>query len=140
MFVLIVGGGKLGVTVARSMIAAGNEVVVIEKDEERVAELRRMLEGASVVCGDGNEPVVLEKARVSEAAAVLALTGDDEDNLVVCLLAKREYGAPLTAGRMNDVRNEWLFDARFGVDVPVSGTHLAAGLLLARLSVSEEPA
>ncbi|MBE0476469.1 MAG: TrkA family potassium uptake protein [Coriobacteriia bacterium] len=134
MFVLVVGGGKLGATVAGSALAEGHEVVVIEKDEERADDLRARLEGATVIAGDGDEPVILERGHVSRASAVLALTGDDEDNLVACLLARREYGVPMTAGRVNDVRNQWLFDERFGVDVAVSGTHLAADLLADRLA------
>ena len=140
MIALIVGGGKLGATVAHSLLAADHDVTVIDNDDARIDELASMLPGATIVAGDGNEPVVLEKASIVNVDTVLALTGDDEDNLVVCLLAKREYGVSTTFGRVNDVRNQWLFDARFGVDVPVSGTHLAADLVLAQLGTPEVPA
>ena len=72
------------------------------------------------MCGDGDEPYVLEDADVAKADAIVAATGDDEDNLVVCLLGKYEYNVPLTIARINNPKNEWLFTEQFGVDVPVS--------------------
>lgn len=137
MLALIVGGGKLGTAVARDLLVRGHEVTIVERDDDRAEEIRESLPGIAVAVGDGDEPFVLESARVSQSDAVLALSGEDEDNLVACLLAKREYGVPFTAGRVNDLRNEWLFDERFGVDLAASGTHLAADLLADRLSAVE---
>lgn len=135
MFVLIIGGGKLGAHLACMLHEAGHEVTVVEQDAERVAMLGERCPGAHVIHGDGCEPVILESARIASADAVAAVTGDDEDNLVVCLLAKREYGVDMTVARTNDPRNEWLFDRSFGVDVPVSNTTMIARLLLEQVSV-----
>jgi trk system potassium uptake protein TrkA len=129
MFVLVVGGGKLGSNLAQTVRAEGHELVVVELDRKRASQLANSGVDAEVVQGDGCEPAVLERAHVGRADVVVAVTGDDEDNLVVCLLAKREYGVKTTLARINDPRNEWLFDARFGVDVSVSNTRIMAQLL-----------
>jgi len=83
----------------------------------------------TVVCGDGDEPYVLDEANARSADAIVAATGHDEDNLVVCLLGKLEYNAPLTIARINNPANAWLFTERFGVDVPVSNTAIMAEVL-----------
>lgn len=135
MFVLVVGGGKLGSNLASMLVEAGHRATVVEQDADRVDALEAREPGYSIVHGDGCEPVVLESAHVSQADVVAAVTGDDEDNLVICLLGRREYGAGMTVARVNDPRNEWLFDRRFGVDVPVSNTAMIAKLLLGQVTV-----
>lgn len=135
MFAVIVGGGKLGSNLASLLVEAGHRVTVVEQDHERVMTLEALDGGYSIVHGDGCEPVILESAHISRADVVAAVTGDDEDNLVVCLLGRREYDVDMTVARVNDPRNEWLFDRRFGVDVPVSNTAMIAKLLLGQVTV-----
>jgi trk system potassium uptake protein TrkA len=101
----------------------------VEVSEERCARLEELLEDVTVICGDGDEPYVLDEADARNADALVAATGHDEDNLVVCLLGKAEYEAPLTIARINNADNEWLFTERFGVDVPVSNTAIMAEVL-----------
>ena len=90
MFILIVGGGKVGTYLTRALLNQGHEVVVIEKDERKARMLERLIDRQVTVVGDGCDPYVLEAAGVSRADVVVADTGDDEDNLVVVLLAKRK--------------------------------------------------
>lgn len=130
MRVLIVGGGKVGSHLAETLAGQNNEISLIEVDEDRCALLRDELpKGVELICGDGDEPLVLEEAGVRAADAVVAATGHDEDNLVVTLLGKHEYEVPVTIARINNPRNEWLFTEEFGVDTAVSSTTIIASLL-----------
>lgn len=131
MFVVVAGAGKLGANLALQLLAEGHEVTAIEERAERVRQLAEQHASLKVIHGDACEPVVLESAHVSRADIVAAVTGHDEDNLVICLLARREYGVGTTVARVNDPRNEWLFDERFGVDHTVSSTRTIADLITA---------
>jgi len=125
MFVLICGGGKIGYSLAEHLAGEDHKIVIIEKDRavcERVAE---HLDGVIVINGDACELKYLEEAQVSKASVVVALTGDDEDNLVICQLAKKCFSVPRTIAKVNDPRNEETL-ARLGIDVPINATHLIA--------------
>jgi trk system potassium uptake protein TrkA len=89
------------------------------------------------VCGDGDEPYILDEADMRNADVVVAATGHDEDNLVVCLLGKLEYDVPLAIARINNPANEWLFTDRFGVDVPVSSTNVMFSLIESEVSLGD---
>jgi trk system potassium uptake protein TrkA len=117
--VLIAGAGRLGTQIAQVLSAASNEVTLIDIDDDRVAELQGHLSALRLVAGDACEPALLEHAGVLTADLVIATTGDDEDNLVISLLAKRQFSVPRVAARVNDADNAWLFDGRWGVDVAV---------------------
>ncbi|MFF5157664.1 potassium channel family protein [Streptomyces sp. NPDC000348] len=119
MNVLIAGAGRLGTQIAQVLSAARNKVTLIDVDDDRVAELRGRVPGVLLVTGDACEPALLEHAGALTADLVVATTGDDEDNLVIGLLAKRRFSVPRVAARVNDADNAWLFDARWGVDVAV---------------------
>ncbi|MEU0216691.1 TrkA family potassium uptake protein [Streptomyces sp. NPDC006265] len=119
MNVLIAGAGRLGTQIAQVLSAARNEVTLIDSDDDRVAALQDRLPGVLLVAGDACEPTRLEHAGALTADLVLATTGDDEDNLVIGLLAKRQFSVPRVAARVNDADNAWLFDARWGIDVAV---------------------
>ena len=129
MNAVIIGGGKVGSNLAKTLSEGGDTVTVVEVDMEKCALLAERLPGITVICGDGDEPYVLDEANVRNADALVAATGHDEDNLVVCLLGKFEYQAPLTIARINNQDNAWLFTERFGVDVPVSNTAIMAEVL-----------
>lgn len=116
MKILIVGAGRLGEQAAHLLAATGHEVTVIDRDQHRLdrlagAHLHRL------VRGDGCEPDVLERSGALSTDLLLAAAGEDEDNLVIALLAKRQFGIGRTLARVNDPGNAWLFDARWGVDV-----------------------
>jgi trk system potassium uptake protein len=134
MYIVIVGGGKVGSYLAQTLGKQGHDVTVVEFRPEQCTRLEGELQdNVTLICGDGDEPYILEDANVGRANAVVAATGDDEDNLVVCLLAKAEYKVPLTIGRINNPKNEWLFTDEFGVDVAVSNTTMIANLLEERV-------
>ncbi|GGT01297.1 potassium channel family protein [Streptomyces chromofuscus] len=118
MNVIIAGAGRLGTQIAQVLSAAHNEVTLIDVDDDRVAELEGRIP-VHLVTGDACEPALLEHAGALTADLVIATTGDDEDNLVISLLAKRQFSVPRVAARVNDTDNAWLFDARWGVDVAV---------------------
>jgi len=108
MFVIIVGGGKVGTYLARALLAKAHEVVLIEKQARRAQLTSDLLEGDVTMVGDGCDPLVLDAAGVKRADVVVADTGDDEDNLVVCLIAKKHSHARCIA-RVNNPRNVAIF-------------------------------
>jgi len=110
MFILIVGGGKVGSYLTRALLTQGHEVVVVEKQERKAKELERLLETNVTVVGDGCDPLVLEQAGIARADVVVADTGDDEDNLVVCLITKKNSTARCIA-RVNNPRNKLIFES-----------------------------
>lgn len=137
MRVLIVGGGLTGSDLARMLLQEGQQVTVIEQREEVVARLQKEVEGARLVAGDGCDPGILEQAGARKVDVVAAVTGHDEDNLVVCLLARQEFRVRRTLGRVNNPRNEWLFTPDMGVDVCVSQAHIMASLMREEMATLE---
>ena len=121
-YVIVVGGGRVGFYLAKELIDQGYEVLVIEKDEggPRAAYIADQL-GSAVIQGDGCEASVLEEAGCARAQMLIAVTGDDEDNLVACQVAKGRFAVPQTIARLNDPRNQFLFKS-LGIDVTVSAT------------------
>jgi trk system potassium uptake protein len=110
VFILIVGGGKVGSYLTRALINQNHEVVVIEKVEKKAKMLEQLIDRQVTVVGDGCDPTVLEAAGVARADVVVADTGDDEDNLVVVLLTKKKSKARCIA-RVNNPRNKLIFDS-----------------------------
>ena len=110
MYVLIAGGGKVGANVARTLIRAGQEVTLIEQNAARFARLEEEFEH-QVQHGDATELHILERAGIARPPdIVLALTGDDEDNVVISQIAQERYGVPKVIARVNDPRNQAHFD------------------------------
>jgi trk system potassium uptake protein TrkA len=125
MFVLIVGGGKVGSYLSRALINQDHEVVVVEKDERKAKMLERLIDRQVTVVGDGCDPYVLEAAGVARADVVVSDTGDDEDNLVVVLLTKKKSKARCIA-RVNNPANKLIFDSLDREDpvIVISSTEL----------------
>jgi trk/ktr system potassium uptake protein len=110
MYILICGGGKVGANVARLLLRAGHEVTLIEQRVDRFAALEEEFEHL-VQRGDATELFILERAGIKRPPdLVLAVTGDDEDNLIICQLAKEKYHVPKVIARVNDPRNQAHFD------------------------------
>jgi trk system potassium uptake protein len=128
MRVIIAGAGRLGVEMAQALAATRNEVTLIEIDDELVERLKGRVK-SQVVHGDACEPIVLEEAGALKAEVFVATTGDDEDNLVISLLAKRHFDVPRVVARVNYPENSWLFDDRWGVDVAVSASSTLMSLI-----------
>jgi trk system potassium uptake protein TrkA len=135
-YVLVIGGGKVGYYLAKHLIERGYEVTLVEKNRERAEWISHQLGTVSLMVGDGDEMAFLGTTGIERAGVVVAATGDDEDNLVACQLAKRKFGVPRTIARVNNPTNVKVFRT-LGIDVPVSATELLMGLIEAELGHSE---
>ena len=128
MYVLIAGGGKVGSNLARTLIRGGHEVTLIEQRGGRFDQLEGELEH-QVHKGDATELFTLERAGIERPPdIVVAVTGDDEDNVVICQLARDRYGVPNVIARVNDPRNQPYFDL-LGIAPTVSATAAIMGLI-----------
>ena len=128
MYVLIAGGGKAGANVMRTLLRMGHEATIIEQEPERYERLENEFEHQAMN-GDATELFVLEKAGIKRPPdLVLALTGDDEDNLVIAQIAKEKYGVEKVIARVNDPRNQTHFDL-LGVSPTVCATSSILGLV-----------
>lgn len=127
MRIVIVGAGKSGLFLAEEL-RKEHHISLIESRFDRADLVAAMMTNVNVIHGDACEPEVLEHADVTGADLVIAATGDDEDNLVVAMLAKH-LGAARVFARINHPRNEWLFSKEWGVDVPVSSTSILLSLV-----------
>ncbi|HZD66259.1 MAG TPA: TrkA family potassium uptake protein [Acidimicrobiales bacterium] len=134
MRVVIAGAGNVGVFLAEDLLAASHDVLVVEKEPDIVARVEPTV-GAAWVVGDACELSTLQAAALEDADVVVAATGDDEDNLVVSLLAKQEFAVPRVVARVNHPKNHWLFKPTWGVDVSVSTPHLLSALVQEAVSV-----
>jgi trk system potassium uptake protein TrkA len=122
MYIIVVGGGKVGYYLSKSLIEEGHEVLVIERDPRKCAVFADEL-NVPTLQGDGCEVAVMAQAGMGRANLVIAVTGDDEDNLVVCQVAKHKFSVPRTIARINNPKNERIF-RELGIDVTVSSTDL----------------
>jgi len=127
MYIVIVGAGRIGFHLAQKLIHDKHTVVVIEKDKKRSEGISQNID-AMVINGDGCEPQYLEEAQVGRADVVAAVTSEDEDNLIICQLAKEVFGVRRTVARVNNPRNEHIF-TELGVDVPVNSTTIIAKII-----------
>ena len=126
MYIIVVGGGKVGANLVRSLNGMGHEVTLVEQRRDRFDQLEQEFEH-QVVPGDATELFVLELAGITRPPDILvAATGDDEDNIIICQLAREKYGVPKVVARVNDPRNQEHFDL-----LGISPTVCATSLLLA---------
>jgi trk system potassium uptake protein TrkA len=135
VFVLIVGGGKVGLNLARSLIILGHEFIVTEQRRSRYNLLEAELED-HLLFGDGTEMWVLEKAGIARADLVVAVTGDDEDNVVIAQLAKLEYGVRKVVARVNNPRNQPTFDL-LDIDATICATTMMLSMIQHELPVHQ---
>ena len=137
MFVLIVGGGKVGSHLASLLMSEGYRVKVVEVRRDHIQSLKDDLPADIIVAGDGTDPDVLESSGIRQANVVAAVTGADETNLVVASLARFEFGVPRTIGRVNNPKNAWLYNPTMGVDVSLSQADLMAHLIAEEMSLGD---
>ena len=135
MYVIIVGGGKVGYYLTKELLAAGHELVLLEKDAGRARQISDEV-GSIVLNRDGSEGTHLEEAGAKRASIVAAVTGDDEDNLVICQMVKHHFAVPRTIARVNNPRNEDLF-RHLGVDEIISPTRMALAAIEQDIPVHE---
>ena len=127
MYVVIAGAGKVGWNLARELMAKRHEVTVVESDRSRYLTVEQELEHA-IQYGDATELWVLERAGIQRADLVIAVTGDDEDNLLICQLAKEKYLCERIIARVNNPRNRQYFEL-LGIQPAVSATDLILRLI-----------
>lgn len=128
MYVVVVGGGKVGYYLTKSLLAEGYEVVLSEKEKAHASELAEELGESVAVRGDGCEASFLAEIGTERADVFVAVTGDDEDNLVSCQIAKVKFQVPRTIARVNNPKNQAIFE-RLGIDVTVSATNILLALI-----------
>jgi trk system potassium uptake protein TrkA len=128
MKIIVAGAGRLGEQAAHLLAATGHQVTIIDRDRGRLDQLTGE-HLHRLVHGDACEPHVLETSGARNADLLLAATGEDEDNLVVALLAKRQFAVPRTLARVNDPDDAWLFTERWGVDVALPGAAALVSLI-----------
>ncbi|MEU1996541.1 MULTISPECIES: TrkA family potassium uptake protein [Nocardia] len=135
MKVAIAGAGAVGRSIARELLRGGHRVMLLEREVEHIDSAA--IPDAVWVHADACELALLEQAGLETYEVVIAATGDDKANLVHSLLAKTEFGVRRVVARVNDPRNEWLFDGSWGVDVAVSTPRLLASLVEEAVSVGD---
>jgi trk system potassium uptake protein TrkA len=136
MNVLIVGAGKSGVYLAEKL-RQGHKVTMIDIRPDRAEYVAKHMPDVRMVRGDGCEPSVLDRANAGQADLVVAMTGDDEDNLVVSFLAKTTHSVPRVVARTNHPKNEWMFTKQWGVDVAVSTANVIYSLIEKEVSLGD---
>ena len=134
MRVAIAGAGNVGLFIANDLVNTGHEVILIEQSDV-VAGRANAEPGVEWMVADACEVTSLRLAGLERCDVVVAATGDDEDNLVISLLAKQEFGVPRVVARVNHPKNEWLFNENWGVDLSVSTPHLITALVEEAVSV-----
>ena len=135
MLIAIAGAGKVGRSIARELIVNGHHVLLVDKDPSAIKVAS--VPDADWLLADACEVSSLDEAGLDRCQVVVAATGDDKVNLVVSLLAKTEYGVPRTVARVNNPKNEWMFDEGWGVDVSVSTPRLMTALVEEAVSVGD---
>lgn len=127
MYVIIVGGGQIGLNLTKLLLGEGHEVLLVEKDPGRYANLADEL-GEAVIQGDGGDLASLMDTGANRADVLAAVTGADQDNLIICQMAKSLYLIPRTIARVNNPKNEEIFHT-LGVDATVSSTRIIGALI-----------
>ena len=132
MFVLIVGGGKVGLNTARQLMQLGHEIALVEQRKTRYDLIAGLIGEDTLVFGDGTEIWVLEKAGIGRADLVVAVTGDDEDNIIISQVATLKFGVPKVVARVNNPFNQPTFDL-LGVENTVCATTAMLNLIMHEL-------
>ncbi len=137
MYVIIVGGGNTGSYLARLLLDAGHTIKVIEERSTPLEKLKTEVPLDTIMVGDGSSPLTLEKAEVSKAHVLAAVTGSDDTNLVVTSLARFEFNVPRVIARINNPKNAWLYTPEMGVDVALNQADILARLVAEEMSLGD---
>lgn len=127
MYIIVVGGGSVGSHLTAFLLSEGHEALLIEKDKHKIPDLSGQF-GEALLEGNGSRISVLSEGGANRADVLIAVTGNDEDNLIICQIAKTMFKCPRTISRVNDPRNENLFSA-LGVNATVNATRLIDALI-----------
>ncbi len=131
MYIIIGGGGDVGYYLTRSLLNQGQEVLLLEKNSARYRVLSEEL-GTAVYRGDACEARTMDEVGAKRADVIIAVTGEDDDNLVICQMAKQRFSVIRTIARLNNPRHEELF-SKLGIDVTVSPTKAILSLIQSEL-------
>jgi trk system potassium uptake protein TrkA len=134
MFIIITGAGRVGYNLAKGLLAEGHEIAVVEKDKARFQTLSDEF-GETVIYGDASNAFTLKQAGANRCDLLVATAGNDEDNLVICQMAKIIYMVPRTLARVNDPKNEVLF-TKLGIDQVVNTTNMISAMIGHKLGTS----
>src|SRR5579885_961414 len=134
MYIIVGGGGDVGYYLTKTLLSQGHEVLLLEKNSSRVATLSEEL-GPAIIRGDACEARTLDEVGANRADVVIAVTGDDEDNLVICQVAKKRYKVGRTIARLNNPKHEAIFQ-KLGIDIMVSPTKAILSLIEAEIPSS----
>ena len=137
MNIIVVGGGNTGSYLTKLLLETGQHVVIVEERPSVLEKLKLELPLESIIEGDGSSPTVLEKAQVSHANVLAAVTGSDETNLVITSLARFEFNVPRVIARVNNPKNSWLFNSEMGVDVSLNQAEILAQLVAEEMSLGD---
>lgn len=137
MFVIITGGGRTGAQLARILVSQNHQVRLVESRPEILEHLHRELPTEVIYEGNPIDPIVLEAAGASKAEVLAACTQDDENNLIICYLARHNFKIARTIARINNPRNAWLFDDTFHVDVAVNQAAIMASIIEEEMSLGD---
>lgn len=135
MKVIIIGGGKVGIYIAKLLLNSNCSVKVIEQRENILPKLRAELPYDTIVYGSGTDPNILESCGIAETDVVAAVTGADETNLVASTIAKFEFGARRVIARVNNPQNAWLFNSSMGVDVGLNQADIMAHIVVEEMDL-----
>lgn len=135
MYIVIVGAGKVGHFLTQRLLEDKHTVALIEKDEGVCQEMSREL-NCLIINGDGCDPRFLQEAGVERADVIAAVTGEDEDNLIICQIAKERFSVKRAVGRVNDPKNNRLF-SDLGVDIPIDATVILSKIIEEEVSFSD---
>ena len=134
MVVIVVGGGKVGFYLAQTLMEHGHKPRIIEQSKEACARIANALD-IPILCADGSTIEALHNAGIEEADALISVTGKDENNLIACQLAKKQFNVPRTVARVNNPKNMSIMK-QLGVDIPISSTDNIARLLEREIDAS----
>src|SRR5690349_3108004 len=137
MYVIIVGGGNTGSSLAKLLLESGHTVRVIEERSNLLEKLVEELPKEVVIGGDGSSPASLEQAGIQKAVVLAAVTGSDETNLVITSLARFEFNVPRIIARVNNPKNAWLFTSEMGVDVALNQADILSHLVAEEMSMGD---
>lgn len=135
MYIVIIGAGKIGYFLAKRLCHNKHTVTIVDKDRALCEDIAKSLD-CMVINGDGCDPHILEEAGIARADVVAAVTGEDEDNLIICQLAKEKFNVQRTVGRVNNPDNEHTFSV-LGIDVPVDSTTIISKIIEEEVSFSD---
>jgi trk system potassium uptake protein TrkA len=137
MFVVVVGGGRVGAQLASSLLDQGHKVRIVESRRAVLRYLHRELPTEVIFDGNVTNPLLLDHVELGRADVAAACTADDADNLAFCYLARTRYHVPKTIARINNPRNAWLFDEKFHVDSSVNQAEFMAGIIAEEMSLGD---